>query len=66
MRMPFAPIASGDLGEIRVLEIDAERHHAGFLHLDTDEVQRFIVEDDLDNRRLSLHLCQQIPERRAW
>src|SRR5260370_9436929 len=29
----------GDFSEIRVLEIDAERDHAGFLHLDVDEVE---------------------------
>jgi hypothetical protein len=52
----------GDLGEIRVLEINPERDHAGFLHLDIDEVERFVVEDNLDDRRLPLHLGQQIPE----
>ena len=52
----------GDLGKIRVLKIDAERDHAGLLHLDIDEIERFIVEDDLDHRRLPLHLCQQIAQ----
>src|SRR5229473_857030 len=39
-------------GEVRVLEVHAEGHEARLLHLDLDEVERLIVEDDLDHRHL--------------
>src|SRR5438552_900500 len=47
-------------GEVRVLEVHAEGHEAGLLHLDLDEVERLIGKDDLDHRYLSLHLGQQV------
>ena len=47
--------------EIRVLEIDAKRDHAGLLLLDVDEVERFVVEDDLNHRRLALHCVSRSP-----
>ena len=33
-----------------------------FLHLDVDEVERFVVQDDLNHRSLALHLRQQVAE----
>jgi hypothetical protein len=44
----------GDFGKIRVLEFDAKWDQSGLLHLDLDEVEGFIVEDDLNHRRLGL------------
>ena len=52
----------GDFGEIRVLEIDAERDYARFLLLDIDKIERLIVEDDVNHGRLPLDLRQQIAE----
>ncbi len=52
----------GDLGEIGVLEIHAKGDHPGLLLLDVDEVEGFIIEDDLNHRSLSLHLRQQVAQ----
>src|SRR5712692_2747037 len=44
----------------RVLQTYAEGDYAGLLLFDIDEVERFIVEDDLNYGRSSFHLRQEI------
>jgi len=55
-------MASANLGKIRVLEVHAEGYEAGFLLLDAHEVERLIVEDNVQHLRLALDLRQQIAE----
>ncbi len=50
----------GDFCEIRILEIHTEWDYAGLLHLDVDEIQLFIVENDLNHRGFSLDLGEQV------
>ena len=52
-----------NFGEIRVLEIGAEGDNAGFLLLDVDKVERFIVQDDLDYRN---RMILRIVRRSDW
>jgi hypothetical protein len=62
MRMPLAPIVSATFAKFGFLKIDTERNQTGFLHLDVDEVQRFVIEEDLHYRNPGLHLRQQVAE----
>src|SRR5580704_12953003 len=53
----------GDLGEVRVLEVDAKGDHAGLLHLDIYEIKGIVVEDDLNDWSIALLLGQQVAQR---
>src|SRR5229473_739087 len=53
----------GDTAEVRVGEVGTERDEARLLLLDIDEVQHSVVQDDVDDRGLALHLGQQVTQR---
>ena len=61
--MPFAPIASATRAKFGFLKSTPKGTKPGFLLLDFHEVERFIVEDDVDDARLALHEGRQIAER---
>jgi len=48
----------GNFGEIGILECNSEGDYAGLLLLDIHEVERPIIEDDLNHWGLSFHLRQ--------
>ena len=53
----------GDLREVGTLELHSKRDHPGLLHLDIDEVEGSVVENDLDHGSFSLHLGQEVAQR---
>jgi hypothetical protein len=51
-------MASATFAKFGFLKSTAEGYEAGFLLLDADEVERFIVEDNVQHLRLALDLGQ--------
>src|SRR5258708_38087141 len=50
----------GNLGKVGALEVHSERDDAGLLLFDLDEVQRIVIEDDLNHWSSSFHLRREI------
>src|SRR6266496_395365 len=59
---PFRTHCFGNLGEVGALEIHSEGDDARLLLFDLDEVQRIVIEDDLNHWSSSFHLRQEIPK----
>src|ERR1700728_1692291 len=57
---PFRAHCLSNLRKIWILELHAKRNDAGLLLLDMDEVELFVVENDLTHGRSSFYLRQQI------
>src|SRR5271155_4491925 len=57
---PFRAHRLSNLGKVWILKVHAKRNEAGLLLFDMDEVELFVVENDLNHASASFYLCQQI------
>src|SRR5277367_2090475 len=57
---PLRAHCLSNLRKIGILEVHAKRNEAGLLLFNMDEIELFVVEDDLHNGSSSFYLSQQI------